>query len=401
MKATNKIFVAVPVMQEFENMPGFLECLKQQSFQNFKLLVCINQPDDWWDNPVKREICEDNSKTLAYLRSVKGLDLEFIDRSSPGKGWQGKKSGVGWARKELMDKIISEAEGQDLIVSLDADTRFEPDYFTSLVENFVEHPKAAAISVPYYHPLTNNEEKDRAILRYEIYLRYFAINLHLIESPYNFTAVGSAIVLPVGTYNAIGGITPHKSGEDFYFLQKIRKYGTVLTWNRERVYPEARYSDRVGFGTGPAMIKGAKGDWSSYPIFPFAYFDEIRETYQCFHELYERNVSTPMDQFLEIKFGKNFWQPLRENFKTLEKFVWACHLKIDGFRVIQYLKWRNNDNSQSDEQNLISWFEGIYAEEAELLSFDFRNISFAKNRVDKLDELRNLLVTLEARFQKG
>ncbi len=92
----------------------------------------------------------------------------------------------------------------------------------------------------------------------------------------SFTAIGSAMALPVKSYRAIGGMTPHKSGEDFYFLQKLRKFGKVLTWNKEKVYPEARYSDRVFFGTGPAMIKGRDGDWSSYPIYPFELFDEIK-----------------------------------------------------------------------------------------------------------------------------
>ncbi len=99
-----------------------------------------------------------------------------------------------------------------------------PVIFNRLLNTFKHHPDAVALSVPYYHNLTGDEEKDRAILRYEIYMRYYAINLWRIGSPYNFTAVGSAMALPVWAYRAIGGITPHKSGEDFYFIQKLRKY---------------------------------------------------------------------------------------------------------------------------------------------------------------------------------
>ncbi len=227
-----------------------------------------------------------------------------------------------------------------------------------------------ALSVPYYHELTGDEEKDRAILRYEIYMRYYAINLRRIGSTYSFTAIGSAMALPVKSYRAIGGMTPHKSGEDFYFLQKLRKFGPVLTWNKEKVYPEARYSDRVFFGTGPAMIKGREGDWSSYPIYPFELFDEIRETYDLLPDLFLKDVFTPMDDFIEEKFAnQNIWQPLRENFKTREQFVKACHHKIDGLRILQFLKWRNSNSVHSDEENLARWFEKFHPQNLKQLEF--------------------------------
>ena len=315
-----KIYIALPAMNELENMEQFIHCCKNQTYQNFKLVICVNQPDDWWEKENMLSICNNNTLSIEFLKKIKDFPIEIIDRSSKGKGWTGKDFGVGWARKTVMDHINNEAADNDIIISLDADTRFNPDYFSSILENFQKHPEAAALSVPYYHELTGDEEKDRAILRYEIYMRYYAINLWRIFCPYSFTAIGSAMALPVKSYRAIGGMTPHKSGEDFYFLQKLRKYGPVLTWNKEKVYPEARYSDRVFFGTGPAMIKSRDGDWSSYPIYPFELFDEIKETYDLLPDLFLKDVFTPMDDFIEEKFAnQNIWQPLRENFKTRDK----------------------------------------------------------------------------------
>jgi glycosyltransferase involved in cell wall biosynthesis len=394
------IYIALPAMNELENLEDFIRCCRSQTFQNFKLVICVNQPDDWWEHEDKRHICENNTKTVKVLQSINDLKIEVIDKCSKGKGWKGKDFGVGWARKTVMDQINRQAEAQDVMISLDADTRFNPGYFDSVLQNFKNHAEAVALSVPYYHQLTGDDEKDRAILHYEIYMRYYAINLWRIESPYNFTAIGSAMALPVKSYRAIGGITPHKSGEDFYFIQKLRKYGKVLTWNNEKVYPAARYSDRVFFGTGPAMIKGRDGDWSSYPIYPFEYFDEIKATSDLFPAMFEKDIPTPMDEFIKEKFdNQNIWKPLRENCKSSESFVKACHNKIDGLRILQFLKWRNSKNEMTDEDNLARWFQQFYHEKIKDLPFDLTKFVFATQPTGDLDLIRNLLCDIEEKIQ--
>ncbi|MEZ5198173.1 MAG: glycosyltransferase [Bacteroidales bacterium] len=395
------VYIALPAMDEFEYLPKVVDCIRNQNYPYIKLVVCINQPDSWWDNPERKAVCIGNQVSIDYLESLEGIQIEIIDKSSKGKGWTAKKEGVGWARKTIMDKIVNQANVSDVIMSMDADTQFNTGYVSSIVENLNQNPTAVAISVPYYHELTGDEEKDRAILRYEIYMRYFALNLMRIGSPYAFTAIGSAIALPVSSYKAIGGITPHKSGEDFYFLQKLGKFGRILTWNEERVYPAARYSNRVGFGTGPAMIKGKEGDWSSYPIYPFEYFDDVEATYRLFADLFDADVPTPLDTFFEEKFGfENIWKPLRANFKTPQQFIRACHHKVDAFRVFQYLKWRNTKNQVSDEGNLIRFLGKLYPLKSATLSFNFRYLKFQETNIDRLNELRHFFMELEEVYQK-
>lgn len=397
----NKVYVALPAMDEADYLPAFIECIRNQSFQNFSLVVCVNQPENWWDMEDKLSICNNNKDSIQYLSTIQDLDIHVIDKSSKGNGWKGKKYGVGWARKVVMDYSAEKAEESDIILCLDADTTFRPDYFASIIQAFKQNPKAVALSNPYYHLLTGDETKDRAILHYEIYMRYFVLNMWRIESPYSFTAVGSAIALPVSAYRSIGGITPHKSGEDFYFLQKLRKFGEIICWNKEKVYPAARYSDRVGFGTGPAMIKGREGDWNSYPIYPFEYYDEVKSTYDLFPDLFEQDFKTPMDVFNLEKFGEqDIWTLLRKNFKQKDKFVRACHHKLDGFRVFQFLKWRNSENKLTDEENFIRFFNKFYSEKKASLSFDLTKFSLEKSSIEDLNVLRDLLVEIEEGYQK-
>ncbi|MBI9036744.1 MAG: hypothetical protein JEY97_01305 [Bacteroidales bacterium] len=389
-----KIFIALPAMNEAENMPVFISDIRAQTFKNFELFVCVNQPEDFWNDEKKINICKNNNLTINLLKETLDFPITIIDKSSRGNAWKGKKFGVGWARKHCMDRISEKADDNDLIVSLDADTRFSKNYFSSLIDNFNSNPEIIALSVPYYHKLVDDELANRAILHYEIYMRYYSINLKRINNPYNFTALGSAIVLPVKSYRRIGGITPHKSGEDFYFLQKLCKTGDILSRNPEKVNPAARFSDRVFFGTGPAMIKGSRGDWSSYPIYNYKFFDEVKLTFDLFPKLFTEEIATPMTKFLQAQFKTlDLWQPLRKNFKTKNQFVKACENKVDGLRILQFLKSKQKENILSDEENLISYVNNFYdKKELEKLDINFNEFSFSKTSINDLDKMRNFLV---------
>ncbi|MCD4735827.1 MAG: hypothetical protein K8R53_07260 [Bacteroidales bacterium] len=396
-----ELLIAIPVMAEFENIPALIRNLCGQQYRKFKVIFCINQPDEWWDIPEKRKICLDNQQTLEYLYSVRKFPIEIIDHFSKGQGWKGKKTGVGWARKVLFDKAVSMASEHDLLVSLDADTEIAPEYFSSLVNNLNSNQKAVGFSIPYFHRLTGEKIADRQILRYEIYMRYYAVNMWRIKNPYSFTGLGSAITIPVWAYKRVGGIKPHTSGEDFYLLQKLRKFGRIINWNEERVYPQARYSDRVPFGTGPAMKKGSEGNWSSYPVYPYSFFDEVKNTYDSFSDLFERNISTPMGDFLTGLFDdSDFWQPLRDNATTKEVFTRACQHKIDGLRILQYLKFRQKENNCTDESSLIEFLRKYHPDMLNLSNIDPSEINFRDNPVEYLEKIRQLLMEIEETCQK-
>jgi glycosyltransferase involved in cell wall biosynthesis len=400
-----KIFIALPVLNELDYIEQCINSIKQQTYKNFELWVCINQPDYWWTERDKIHICRNNVQTLEYLQSIKDFKIVIIDRCSQGKGWDySKKSqmGVGIARQTLMESINKVALSDDIIISLDADTQFNSNYFSSIVENFKKHPEAIALSVPYYHNLTKDNDLDRAILHYEIYMRYYVINLHRINSIYSFTSLGSAFAVPIKSYRLVGGITPKYSGEDFYFLQKLVKTGKVLVWNPEKVYPAARLSDRVGFGTGPALIKGIAGDWKSYPIYDYKLFDDIYETYQELPKLFTQDISTKVIDFMSTQFKpKNFWEPIRKTHsKSQERFIRAMHEKIDSLRILQYLKI-NQKSNDNDEKNLINFIKNFYGEEALTnLEINENNFSFNKTSIKKLNNLRNFLQKIEEDYQR-
>ena len=397
---TPLIYIALPVMNEMERLPLLIKAIMEQTEQHYRLVVCVNQPDNWWNDPDHIFVCEENRLTFSYLESLEDNRIEIIDRSSPGKGWPPKGLGIGAARKLLMDHISKVANTHDIIISMDADTIFGKDYFASVAENLRINPAASAIAIPYYHKLSYNEELDRAMLRYEIYMRAFAINMWRIQSPYCFTALGSAITLPVWAYRASGGMTPKLSGEDFYFLQKIVKTGRLLHWNSEIVFPATRLSDRVFFGTGPALIKGISGDWSSYPVYNFRLFDQVAETCKAFGSLYTKDVATPLDDFLIGKFGELPWKSLRSNFKTQAHFIRACHEKIDGLRILQFLK----ESQPADEkvsQSSLSELILLYKKQFPEIITDLNTkVDFGLSNITDLNFTRDVLFEIEMYYRK-
>ncbi len=401
MSGEPRLYIALPILEESENLEKLISCLLSQTYTNYELLVCVNQYDSWWDIPEKHNNCHDNRKSMELLDDCTGFDITIIDKSSRGNGWPKKKGGVGWARKTIMDRISEKGNDKDIIVSIDADTYYPTDYLEKIAEYFVVNHNHVGLALSYYHNL-NNDVTDRLILHYEIYMRCYLLNMMLIENPYSYTALGSAMAFPIWAYRKVGGLTPVSSGEDFYFLQKLAKNGVIGIWADTLAYPSPRFSDRVDFGTGPALIKGNSGNWDSYPVYPMEFFQDVKETFDNFGRLYEKDIHTPMDDFLMEQFaGKNIWAPLRNNYKDKINFVRACVSKVDGLRILQYLKWRNNTIQTHDEKNvaqLISMFteNDLTAD----LKFRVKNFNYISSEITTINEVRNHLFVIEQRTRK-
>lgn len=396
-----KIYIALPILNESGNLPSLMNCLKQQSLSDFELVVCVNQYEDWWQSADKVNICEDNLKSIEFLNNEKTIRVHVLDHSTKGLGWPAKKGGVGWARKIIMDYISSTGHRNDIIISIDADTYYPKNYLQSIFDFFLENKKLVGLSLPYYHKLDNNET-DRLILRYEIYMRYYLLNMMRINNPYGYTALGSAMAFPVWAYKKAGGLTPVAAGEDFYFLQKLVKLGKIGVWCSSTAYPSSRFSSRVTFGTGPALIKGSTGDWLSYPHYHFSLFDEIAKTYNMFKRLYYGELNTPMDGFLKDQAKtEKLWNPLRKNYKDEQNFVRACINKVDGLRILQFLRKQHIDNKLRDEKIIYDYLCTYHKVEVdgdlleELGNFDYDTSSIAL-----LNNLRDFLFRKEMEFRE-
>ncbi|RLD47516.1 MAG: hypothetical protein DRI86_00065 [Bacteroidetes bacterium] len=396
----NKLYIALPLLDELENIDLIFNSLRMQTYTNFVLVVCVNQPDDWWNDSTKIEICKRNIKSINIINKYSidyNIETHIIDKSSKGNGWQAKKIGVGWARKTIIDKIGTIAKDEDIIISLDGDTYYHERYFEAIVESLANNKDIDIISIPYYHPLNDDDKANRAILRYEIYMRYYFLNLIRIKSPYAFSALGSAIAFKQKAIKKIGGFTPKKSGEDFYFIQKMIKHKPIGNWLDEKVYPAARFSNRVFFGTGPAMIRGNADNWDSYPLYPIFLFNKVQEFYNLIPQLYSKNIDTPIDSFWNSKESKDtIFEKLRKNNKDLKHFTKAIYDYFDALRTLQFLK--SNYTSNKEEENLMEFLRTDFAKGIDdklLINLDFKDSS-----LHQLNAIRDYLCNIEDKYRK-
>lgn len=381
------------MLNERENIPALLSCLsKQKTTFRYKAIICVNQPDSWWQNPDKVHICENNQKSIDFLRKQNLIDITVIDKST--KGWNEKHYGVGWARKIAMDAANDQAKADDFIFMMDADTFYPENYLQQTTENLLQQSNALGIAVPYFHRLPDDQAEARAILRYEFYMRHYALNMWRIGSPYRFTAVGSAIVIPVWAYRKVGGITPKIAGEDFYFLQKLRKSGELVCSNPVKAFPTARTSDRVIFGTGPAMSKGISGDWNSYPIYHPTCFDDLKKIYLFFADYYQNSSAT--ESLLTEVFPDNHWlKKIKANATTKSQFVQQCHVKFDGLKTIQFLKKRQELITKPQEQILAEYLLEKHPDKAKIIETALINLDFKQSTIHELNVIRDVMVATE------
>ncbi|MFO7722988.1 MAG: glycosyltransferase family 2 protein [Bacteroidales bacterium] len=394
---SDQIWVAIPAMDERDWLPATIASLAEQTVQDFNVIVCVNQPDVWWRDPLKKGICERNMETLGALQA--DIDrvpfrLHIIDHCSPGKGWPEGRGGAGMARRTAMDEAFRTGGEHSVIVSTDADTVFDPGYLDDIVVRMNSRPDALAIASPYYHHLTGQEPVDRAVIRYELYMRSYLLNLLRIKSPYAFTAIGSAMALTGKGYRKTGGVPLLQGGEDFYLLQKVAKAGNILNWIPSRVYPAARASARVAFGTGPAIEAGINGDWSAYPVIHPRHLEPLARWYEMIPDLFFQDRPTPIDSYLLEQFGyTGIWQSIRQNCASLHTFKKAVHQKIDGLRTWQML--RKSMADESDDAAILANVELFLPDSACLIKNGFE-----ASPLSDLATLRDRMFGLEMQMRK-
>ncbi len=199
--------------------------------------------------------------SLLHTLSDAKLKLGYINASSRGYEIPQNTGGVGMARKIGMDTALrllkNSSAGRNLIISLDADTLVQNNYLSAIKNYFTRKVKTAIVA--YEHQMPVNYEEQAAICCYEIFLRYWVLGLKYAKSPWAFHSIGSTIVTSTEAYLEVRGMNKREAGEDFYFLSKLAKMSKIGYIKETCVYPSARPSARVPFGTGKRVQRFLAG----------------------------------------------------------------------------------------------------------------------------------------------
>jgi hypothetical protein len=155
----------------------------------------------------------------------------------------------------------------------------------------------------FHHPVAHLPETNKirqATETYEKYLRYYRAALEYTGYPYPYYTIGSAFAVTAQTYRQAGGMGKQQAGEDFYFLQKVFPLGKTHFIDTTCVYPAARVSDRVPFGTGPAIAKMVSEQQFRKLTYQIDAFTELKNLFGRIDELFKQSTSATEQLLQEL-----------------------------------------------------------------------------------------------------
>ncbi len=266
-----------------------------------------------------------------------------------------KKAGAGYARKIGMDMAVSMLnllnQEDGIILSLDADTTVSPNYLAE-AEKVTKNHSVRQIIFPFEHPKKElTDEFCRAITLYEMHLRYYRLALRYVGWPWAFHTIGSAFGVKAFVYAEQNGMNTKTAGEDFYFLNKLFPHGGTKVLTKCRVYPEARLSDRVPFGTGPAMQKILQSNLQ-YETYCFESFKTIEYFLRNLPEVFNSSKSAkdfvarapePLKQFwIDTDMEEKITESLHHS-ASVNTFTKRMLRKFDAFQLVKYLNFAHEN----------------------------------------------------------
>lgn len=282
-----------------------------------------------------------------------------------------KWAGAGVARKAGMDEAVfrfNHLENDNgIIVSLDADTLVERNYLVEIENYFSKHLKFVGATIAFEHQNFGLKQKHlEGIQLYEKYMKYFKNALEFTGYPYAMFTVGSAFAVRAGAYVKRGGMNRRQAGEDFYFLQNLAQQGKVGEIQTTKVFPSARLSGRVPFGTGPILQKWMKGEEDLNKTYNFQAFIDLKQFFSIKEEFFNMNkndfdalineLPKPIQQFVK---SDNFWNELddlNQNCSSIKTFNIRFYQKFNAFKIIKFLNFAHEkfyEKANLDEQFLM------------------------------------------------
>lgn len=288
---------------------------------------------------------------LLTLSDVK-LKLGYIDASSRGYEMPQNNGGVGMARKIGMDMAVrllkNSSAPRNLILSLDADTLVQNNYLSAIKNYFT--PKVKTAIVAYEHQLPLNYVQQAAICCYEIFLRYWVLGLKYAKSPWAFHSIGSTIVTSTEAYLEVRGMNKREAGEDFYFLSKLAKMSKIGYIKETCVYPSARPSSRVPFGTGKRIQRFLTGESEEeYLLYDPRIFVILAEwlhlmkiQFKCGDDeilIKTERIHPMLKYFLKDCDFTAVWLKIRRNAKDEKTLTRQFNDWFDGFKTLKLINY--------------------------------------------------------------
>ncbi len=295
------------------------------------LLIVINAPE-------QSSLDDLNLNQRAYeeIKQIKGTDqitIQVVNIGLPQK-----KAGVGLARKIGLDEAVrwfKKLNHSGILVCFDGDCRCSDTYLSAIYSAYKNQNLNAGI-LAYEHPL----DLESGIIPYELGLRYYTDSLRYSGYPNVHQTLGSCITINSDHYCKHGGMNTKKAGEDFYFLNKIVRKPGFAEINEALVYPAARISDRVPFGTGRALIGYQVDKENIISTYNPLIFEDIKIFMTSLPEIIQGqspNFPTAIQKFLNAVDFYQKLDKLLKNCRNLTSFYKQFYDWFDYFMILKMI----------------------------------------------------------------
>ncbi|WP_370979383.1 hypothetical protein [Agaribacterium sp. ZY112] len=279
--------------------------------------------------------CQEHVSLLSF-QSLQILLIErCAERALP------PKQGVGLARKIGADCATALIDQGSVlspwIYSSDADAQLPDNYF-SLTKNRTEQQSASAWTFNFKH-IGGEADVAKATRLYEYGLHKWRIQLERAGSLYAYHSLGSALAFNYQAYAQVRGFPKRSAAEDFYLLNKLAKLQGIAYAEDICINIEARLSERVPFGTGPAVAQiceqqrlGEAFTWYNPKI-----FIELKKVLSLHNALFAEGINA---------------------IHTLEKSSQTA-LKEAGIESFLAQRSKQNDSPSSFARHFQHWFDAF------------------------------------------
>ncbi len=320
--------------------------------QDVEVLVVVNQSEV---SPL--EIERQNTQTIQALEDWKKHHQHafFKLHMIVPPPFRKKHAGAGLARKTGMDEAVRRFAALDnppgVLISLDADTTVDPNYFVEIEKHFQQSKKDVGATIRFQHRVDEltNEMHRNGMRLYETYLHYYKQAMAFTVFPQAIYTVGSAFAVRADAYVKQGGMNRKQAGEDFYFLHKLAQLGPIGEITQTCVYPSARISHRVPFGTGPVLRKWMEGDESLKLTYNFQAFQHLKQLFDRLPEIYHssepelinliRQLPLPLVSFLKADDFESSLQEIRSNASRPDSFQKRFYGYFNAFKILKFLNF--------------------------------------------------------------
>ncbi len=351
VNAKADIIVVIPCYNE-PQLIHTLQSIKTSKRPNANLLVVviINSGID-----VNRNVLLQNRSTYIEVERFAILNNEanLIYFPLLCEDLPRKHAGVGLARKIGMDLAVDHFYSNSkkgVIVSLDADCEISESFFVSIHNEFSKNEKLNCTIHNFHHRVEDESiDLENAIRQYELYLHYFSKMLKYTGFPYYYHTIGSAFAVSADAYVKVGGMGRQQGGEDFYFLQKIFQLGHIKELHETYVYPMARFSDRVPFGTGPALQKILDEPDRKIKVYSKQSFFHLKSLFDIKDSLFKKNENEIMlalselhpalQNFLTEVYFIDSLKDCNNNCSNLSSYRKRFFHHFNSFKIIKYLNY--------------------------------------------------------------